>query len=114
MRRKGTLKVAVGTIALLGYCALADAAERPSSIPTSTAKSVPAKSGYQRKKTPLQVTINGRRVGGYSYRWRDVTNTYGGSPPPYLDVTQSPGGPFDSGFFFDSAVKPRGGNAPYM
>jgi hypothetical protein len=27
---------------------------------------------------------------------------------------QTPGGPFDHGFFFDSAMGMRGGNAPYM
>jgi hypothetical protein len=55
-----------------------------------------------------------RRIGGYSYRASDVTGTYGRSPPPYLDVRQSPGGPFDSGFFFDSGISPRGGNSPYF
>jgi hypothetical protein len=114
MRHIGILKVALGAMALLGYCGLADAAERPSSIRTFAANSAHPKSGYHRKKSPLQVTIYGRRIGGYSYRWRDVINTYGSSPPPYLDVSQSPGGPFDSGFFFDSAIRPRGGNSPYL
>ena len=38
---------------------------------------------------------------------------YGG----YIDPTinkQSQGGPFDSGFFFDSGIGPNGGNSPYM
>jgi len=29
-------------------------------------------------------------------------------------VRQTPGGPFDSGFFFDSAIGPHGGNSPYQ
>jgi hypothetical protein len=38
---------------------------------------------------------------------------YGG----YIDPTinkQSQGGPFDSGFFFDSGINPNGGDSPYM
>jgi hypothetical protein len=38
---------------------------------------------------------------------------YGG----YIDPTinkQSPGGPFDSGFFFDSGMGQNGGDSPYM
>jgi hypothetical protein len=70
---------------------------------------------YYRKKRPLEVTIYGRRrIGGYSYRAPDVISTYGRSPPPYADVRQSPGGPFDSGFFFDSGIGPQGGNSLYF
>ena len=72
-----------------------------------------AKKRYARP--PLEVTIRrGRRIGGYSYSAGDVSSTYGRNPPPYMDVRQSPGGPFDSGFFFDSGISPRGGNSPYM
>jgi len=113
MRHIGILKVALGATVLLGYWGLADAAERPSNIRTFAASSAHSKTGYHRKN-PAQVTIYGRRIGGYSYRWRDVINTYGSPPPPYLDVSQSPGGPFDTGFFFDSGIKPRGGNSPYL
>ena len=38
---------------------------------------------------------------------------YGG----YIDPTinrQTPGGPFDSGFFFDSGIGRNGGQSPYM
>jgi hypothetical protein len=38
---------------------------------------------------------------------------HGGNIDPYLN-RQTPGGPFDSGFFFDSGVRPNGGNSPYM
>jgi hypothetical protein len=114
MKHIGILTVVLGAVALFGFGGLARAAERPSSIPTYVTGSAHAKSGYHRKKSPLQVTIYGRRIGGYSYRASDVTNTYGRSPPPYEHVSQSPGGPFDSGFFFDSAIRPRGGNSPYQ
>jgi len=38
---------------------------------------------------------------------------YGGFIDPYINK-QSPGGPFDSGFFFDSGIGPNGGDSPYM
>src|SRR5262245_41695024 len=57
-------------------------------------------------------TYKGRPIGGYSYKDYDSVSTYGRSPPPWRDVRQSPGGPFNSGFFFDSGV-PRGDMSPY-
>ena len=64
-----------------------------------------------------------RRGGGYSYNQADAINTYGDSRSkfggasslrdPSLDK-QTDAGPFDHGFFFDSAVGPRGGDAPYQ
>jgi hypothetical protein len=38
---------------------------------------------------------------------------YGGYIDPHINK-QSPGGPFDSGFFFDSGMGPNGGDSPYM
>jgi hypothetical protein len=38
---------------------------------------------------------------------------YGGYIDPYINK-QSPGGPFDSGFFFDSGIGPNGGDSPYL
>ena len=38
---------------------------------------------------------------------------YGGYIDPHLNK-QTPGGPFDSGFFFDSGIGRNGGNSPYM
>ena len=61
--------------------------------------------------------------GGYSYSYSDVTNTYGlsrslfGGTNTWRDQMtdrQTPSGPFDHDFFFDSGVAPRGGNAPYL
>lgn len=63
-----------------------------------------------------------QRRGGYSYSSGDVINIYGSSRSPYRGAftyrdraldTQTPFGPFDSGFFFDSGIGPRGGNSPY-
>jgi hypothetical protein len=64
---------------------------------------------------PLEVTVyRRRRIGGYSYGTSNTLDTYGRSPPPYANVRQTPGGPFDSGFFFDSAIGPHGGDSPYL
>jgi hypothetical protein len=38
---------------------------------------------------------------------------YGGYIDPEINK-QSQGGPFDSGFFFDSGIAPNGGDSPYM
>jgi hypothetical protein len=38
---------------------------------------------------------------------------HGGTIDPYINK-QSPGGPFDSGFFFDSGMGANGGDSPYM
>jgi hypothetical protein len=63
------------------------------------------------------------RRGGYSYNYADTINTYGGSRSRYgggsefRDPTlerQTENGPFDHGFFFDSAIGQHGGSAPYM
>jgi hypothetical protein len=38
---------------------------------------------------------------------------FAGFIDPQLDK-QTPGGPFDSGFFFDSGMGQNGGDSPYM
>jgi hypothetical protein len=63
-----------------------------------------------------------RKKGGYSYDKSESVNTYGEQrkhkstppgPPDFRD--QTPSGPFDNGFFFDSGVGSLyGGNSPYM
>jgi hypothetical protein len=64
-----------------------------------------------------------QRRGGYSYASQDSINTYGDSQSRYSNYSlfrnrdfgrQSSGGPFDSDFFFDSGIAPRGGNSPYL
>jgi len=78
---------------------------------------------YYRTPKPRVYGYVVRRGGGYSYVPEDVINTYGNSRTlygganayrdPMLD-RQSQFGPFDHGFFFDSAIAPRGGDAPYQ
>jgi hypothetical protein len=63
------------------------------------------------------------RRGGYSYFAADSINTYGdartryGGASAYRDPMldrQTVAGPFDHGFFFDSAIGLHGGDSPYM
>ena len=116
MKYSAILAIGLGALALLAFSGGTHAAQRRTSVVTHADPSVPTKIRYYRKRYPLEVNIYARRrrVGGYSYRATDVVNTYGRSPPPYLDVRQSRGGPFDSGFFFDSGIGLRGGNSPYL
>lgn len=86
--------------------------------PTARTKSKAAKV----RKGGTRVRAFVARGGYYSYRDEDVMNTYAGSRTlfgsansyrdPFID-RQTTAGPFDHGFFFDSGVGPRGGDAPY-
>jgi hypothetical protein len=81
------------------------------SVPTEAATKKP---GYQSGQQVKGYAI--RRRGGYSYSYPDSIST-NGDRSAYRDHIlnpQSPAGPFDSGFFFDSAMGYRGGQAPYM
>lgn len=65
------------------------------------------------RKRP-QVAGFSQRAGGYSYDYEDVQLGYHGDNlvrDPHFDRQ---GGPFDSGFFFDSNVTPYGSSAPYF
>jgi hypothetical protein len=99
----------------------ADAQRRPTTTPAAEAEAGGHPSSRYYRRAP-QVRSFIQRRGGYSYSYNDVINTYGNSRTvygstntyrnPYLDL-QSRSGPFDHGFFFDSGISPRGGNAPY-
>ena len=103
------LAIALGVAAILAF-PLGDSPQAADQA-TQVAYKRPAKS-VRRDRTMELRSYKGRPVGGYSYKDYDSTSTYGRSPPPWRDVRQSPGGPFDSGFFFNSGV-PRGDNSPY-
>jgi hypothetical protein len=114
MKSTATLVIVLCTSAVLAGSGGTQAAERRAGVATYAPSEV-AKARYYRKRRPLEVTIYGRRrIGGYSFKGTDVVSTYGQSPPPWLDVRQTPGGPFDSGFFFDSGMGLHGGNSPYQ
>jgi hypothetical protein len=115
MRLGRVCLVILGMMPLIVSAEVAGAAERSASEPRYSGRYTQSKARAYRKSRPLEVTIYGRRrIGGYSYSAADVTSTYGRSPPPWLDVRQTPGGPFDSGFFFDSGMGLHGGNSPYL
>lgn len=123
MRCKASLAAACGAFALLACAGAPQAGDR--SAPDTYARQgylEPTKSRYQRKRSARVRGYLGRRVGYYSYTDADVINTYAGSRTLYgsnntyrdpFEDRQSPAGPFDHGFFFDSGIGPRGGNAPY-
>lgn len=63
------------------------------------------------------------KKGGYSYSPADTINTYGDARSKYGAASslrdpsldrQTNAGPFDHGFFFDSATGRHGGDSPYM
>ncbi|PZN16665.1 MAG: hypothetical protein DIU63_03425 [Proteobacteria bacterium] len=78
---------------------------------------------YYRAAKPKVYGYVVRPGGGYSYTVEDVINTYGDSRTRFGSTNffrdpmadrQTPFGPFDHGFFFDSAIGPQGGDAPYQ
>jgi hypothetical protein len=77
-----------------------------------------------RSKRHRAVKVRGflQRGGYYSYIDNDVINTYAWPRGLYSSTSafrtpftnqQSPAGPFDSGFFFDSGLGPPFNDAPY-
>jgi hypothetical protein len=117
MKHAAILPVMLCALAALVCSRAANAAEAGTSIvKNADAVTYSTDQDCRRRRRPTEATLEasagGRRIGGYSYRSSDVVNTYGVSPPPYAGVKQSPGGPFDSDFFFDSGLQ-RGNNAPY-
>ncbi len=92
------------------------------------AAQTPAEAGWRKGKAKsayrgARVKGYTKRRGGYSYSASDVANTAGDSRTRYGSVNayrdpfsdrQTNAGPFDHGWFFDSAVAPRGGDSPYM
>jgi len=122
--KKAALALALGTLALMSFAAAGEAAERRAKpVASAEAAFQPTKARYSRRYAAPVRAYRGRRVGFYSYTYRDVINTYGMSRArygsinsyrdPFVDM-QTPNGPFDHGFFFDSGMLPRGGNAPYL
>ncbi len=102
-QHKTLLVISLGVFALLGWAGASQAAERKAA---RTAQS--AAGGH--KVILLRKRANLR--GGYSYGRSEVATPFGHSRGPWAVGRQSPGGPFDSGFFFDSDITPLN-NAPY-
>ncbi|MGD9803679.1 MAG: hypothetical protein AB7E81_13320 [Hyphomicrobiaceae bacterium] len=77
---------------------------------------VSADAAPRKRSKPLSVPIYkkhyGKYRGGYSYHYVDAIDTR-----RFVDPTlnsQSQGGPFDSGFFFETPRGPYGGTTPYF
>jgi hypothetical protein len=117
--------VALGALVLAAYPTDGFAAERQAKSPVVQASGTfkPTDARYHRRRAVHARHYAGRRIGFYSYGYRDVINTYGMSRSlygsintyrdPYMD-RQTQAGPFDHGFFFDSGILPRGGDSPYL
>jgi hypothetical protein len=122
--RRVALAAAFAALALVGLAAPGEAADRRAGATAATEASHRLTNGRYTKRRPIAArSYRARRIGFYSYTYRDVVNTYGMSRvrygsmnsyrDPFLD-RQTVNGPFDHGFFFDSAIAPRGGDAPYL
>jgi hypothetical protein len=71
-----------------------------------TQKKKTAKRGYRNRQGTVEQGSSPEEIARYF-------QLYGGYIDPQINK-QSPGGPFDSGFFFDSGIGPNGGDSPYM
>lgn len=123
MLRYATLSLLAGAAALVAFGGTAEAAKKkPVRSIVETEDSRDARTSRAYRRAP-QVRGFVLRRGGYSYASSDSINTYGDSSSRYSGYSlfrnndfgrQTSGGPFDSDFFFDSGVSPRGGNSPYQ
>jgi hypothetical protein len=122
MRYKGIL-AACGALALLAFSGSPMLGESSTAVADSGKPRVKA-TKMARSKAKRGTRVRGflLRGGYYSYIDADVINVYGGSRAKYgstnvyrdfLSDRQTPGGPFDSGFFFDSGIGPRWNDSPY-
>jgi hypothetical protein len=102
-RHKTLLVMLVGFFALLAFASASQAAERK-----KARTAAPATAGHKVILLRKRATMRG----GYSYGKSDVVIPFGHARAPYAAASQSPGGPFDTGFWFDSDIAPLN-NAPY-
>jgi len=123
MLRTATLCVFVAAAALLVVAVPADASDRKPLQKQSEATEMKQQRASASYRRGPQVRGFVQRRGGYSYASQDSINTYGDSQSRYSNYSlfrnndygrQSSSGPFDSDFFFDSGISPRGGNSPYQ
>jgi len=121
MKHKALLS-ALGALALLAFSGSPLVGEHwASKAFADGSKAAPAKARHKSKRA---VRVRGflQRGGYYSYVDPDVINTYTGPRPLFGSTSlfrdpvaerQSQGGPFDSGFFFDSGIGPPWNSSPY-
>jgi hypothetical protein len=122
MNKRCVVVAAFGAVAVLAFAGSARAGELGGAGTYVQGQMQPTKSAYRPKRGTRVKGFLGRRLGFYSYNDVDVINVYGGSRAKFGSVNtyrdpftdrQSVAGPFDSGFFFDSGMAPRGGDTPY-
>ena len=123
MNSKGILAAICGTVAFMAFAeGAAQAGGRVHGSGYRDYRHVEHGKPRYRKKYRTRVRGFVFRGGYYSYINQDVINTFEGSQArygsanafrdPYIE-RQTVAGPFDSGFFFDSGLGPRGGDSPY-
>ena len=122
MLRIATLTIVAAAAAFLTPVSADAASKKAVKTEPQASESVEHRASKSYRRGP-QVRGFVQRRGGYSYGLADSINTYGDSRSVYGGGNtysgyqfnrQSQGGPFDSGFFFDSGISPRGGNSPYQ
>jgi hypothetical protein len=108
-----------GRLAVFAACAVIAFTDTPAAVDLLTSKAYAdgVRSAKVRFKRKGSARVRGHLVGGYySYGRRDVIASYpwvNRAFTPMYDL-QSSAGPFDSGFFFDSGLRPHWwNNAPY-
>jgi hypothetical protein len=103
-------RVSTGIIAAAGFFMLATLSGAGDYVaPGAFAQDAPQKKSVHRKKGRAYAVEQGSTPAEIARYFQ----LYGGYIDPHINK-QSPGGPFDSGFFFDSAIGRNGGDSPYM
>jgi hypothetical protein len=108
----------VAGAALLALIAADSVAERtaPAGLSSGTWTSGAWAGEYTLEAKPRKRARQARRGRSQSSTPEEIARyfqLYGGFIDPQINK-QSQGGPFDSGFFFDSGINPNGGDSPYM
>src|SRR5262245_4391250 len=110
MQHKALLVVELGLLALAGYTGTCQADGRKTARAAAPATGEQRAVNYRKRATRVRGYYSMR--GGYAYDSSVIPAPYERYRGPYGVIDQSPGGPFDSGFFFDSGIAPLN-NAPY-
>jgi hypothetical protein len=123
MRYKGILAVCGGALALLAFSGSPMMGESSAALADGAkSRSKASKMVRHKMKRGTRVRSFVMRGGYYSYIDADVINVYGGPRAKYGSINtyrdfftdrQTPSGPFDNDFFFDSGIGPPFNNAPY-
>jgi hypothetical protein len=103
-----------GLLAVFAACAVVAFAGQPAAVDLLTSKAYA--DGVRSAKVRHIRERSGRARGYYSYGRRDVIAGHARINRAFTPMynLQSPAGPFDSGFFFDSGLRPHWwNNAPY-